>query len=131
MSMARLPLILWWCATLWAAFGAGVHATPRPAAGAPPAPVTVITIEGAIGPATAEHVRRGLTHAQRDGAQLVVLQMDTPGGLDTSMRRIIRDILASRVPVAFSMLTSVSVPPCPSSAMPAARSIVAALGEKK
>lgn len=100
MSSARLPLILWWCATLWAAFGAGVQATPRPAAGAPPAPVTVITIEGAIGPATAEHVRRGLAHAQRDGAQLVVLQMDTPGGLDTSMRRIIRDILASPVPVA-------------------------------
>ncbi|WP_019560941.1 MULTISPECIES: nodulation protein NfeD [Caldimonas] len=45
-------------------------------------------------------MRRGLTHAQRDGAQLVVLQMDTPGGLDTSMRRIIRDILASPVPVA-------------------------------
>lgn len=100
MSMARLPLILWWCATLWAAFGAGAHATPQPAAGAPPAPVTLVTIEGAIGPATAEHVRRALTHAQRDGAQLVVLQMDTPGGLDTSMRRIIRDILASPVPVA-------------------------------
>lgn len=100
MSIARLPLILWWCATLGAAFVAGAQATPRPAADAAPAPVTVITIEGAIGPATAEHVRRGLAHAQRDGAQLVVLQMDTPGGLDTSMRRIIRDILASQVPVA-------------------------------
>lgn len=101
MRIARLPLILWWCATLGVAFVAAALATPRPAADAAPAsPVTVITIEGAIGPATAEHVRRGLAHAQRDGAQLVVLQMDTPGGLDTSMRRIIRDVLASPVPVA-------------------------------
>jgi membrane-bound serine protease (ClpP class) len=59
----------------------------------------VLTIDGAIGPASADYVRRGLAQAQQRGAAAVVLQIDTPGGLDTSMREIIRAILASPLPV--------------------------------
>lgn len=88
--------VLWGLALCWPVFAAAL-----PAAGwAAPGTVSVITVDGAIGPATAEHVRHGLDRAARDGHRLVVLAMDTPGGLDTSMRQIIKSILASQVPVA-------------------------------
>lgn len=62
-------------------------------------PVYVGTIAGIINPVQAGYVDRVIGQAEQRGAAAVVFQMDTPGGLDDSMRAIIRRILASRVPV--------------------------------
>lgn len=61
--------------------------------------VWVIDIDGAIGPATTDHFSRGLETAVEHDARFVVLRMDTPGGLDKSMRDIIKNILSSPIPV--------------------------------
>ncbi|HZO24331.1 MAG TPA: nodulation protein NfeD [Steroidobacteraceae bacterium] len=79
------------------AYGATGAPATEPQRGAPLA--TVLEVNGAIGPATSRFVVHGIETAQHEGNRLVVLQIDTPGGLDTSMRDIIRAILASPIPV--------------------------------
>jgi len=58
-----------------------------------------IDVAGPIGPATADHMIRGLEAAIEANSELVLLRIDTPGGLDQSMREMIKSVLASPVPV--------------------------------
>ena len=60
----------------------------------------LLTVDGPLGPAYADYIERGIAQAAAGGRKLVVLQIDTPGGLDTAMRIIVRAILAAPIPVA-------------------------------
>ena len=73
--------------------------TPQAEASVNARVVEVLDIDGVISPVTAEYLEKGLKRAADRNAEAVVIQLDTPGGLDTSMRRMVKDILASPVPV--------------------------------
>src|SRR3989475_1471109 len=88
-----VSILLSGCLLLSASAGFGKSEDSAPGA------VYVGTYEGVINPVTAEYFNRILTDAQEAGAAAVVLRLDTPGGLDTSMRLIIKDITASPIPV--------------------------------
>lgn len=65
----------------------------------PVRPVIRLEIQGAIGPATSDYIDRGFDRAVEAGAQAILITLDTPGGLDSSMRLIIKKIIASPLPV--------------------------------
>jgi membrane-bound serine protease (ClpP class) len=62
--------------------------------------VVVLTLEGVIDPVAAQYISRGIATAEKEGAECLVLALDTPGGVDRSMRIIVQKILAAKVPVA-------------------------------
>ncbi|WP_418114472.1 nodulation protein NfeD [Vibrio scophthalmi] len=62
--------------------------------------VWIVPINGAIGPASSDYVSREIELAQTSGVSLVILKMDTPGGLDSAMRDVIQTITTSNVPIA-------------------------------
>ncbi|MFC1961541.1 nodulation protein NfeD [Chloroflexota bacterium] len=61
--------------------------------------IDVITVKGTINPVLTDYIKRGIEQAEDTGASFVIIQMDTPGGLDTAMRDIIQSIINSRIPV--------------------------------
>lgn len=70
------------------------------AATAPSQPLIVVaTYEGVINPVSAEYLHDAITFAEENQAHLLIFQLDTPGGLDTSMRSMVKDMIASQVPV--------------------------------
>jgi membrane-bound serine protease (ClpP class) len=78
--------------------GAILSLAPIAGAATPPH-VVVLTYSGPINPASAEYVARGISEAETRGAAAFVLQLDTPGGLDSSMREVIQREMNARVPV--------------------------------
>jgi len=90
--MKRYLLLLVLLSLLWAA-------APLPAQAAD-GPVVLLEIEGVINPFTTRYLERGLRLAEQRGAQLVIITLDTPGGLETAMREMVQLLLDSPVPTA-------------------------------
>ncbi len=76
-----------------------VSALGWPARSAAAAAVHVIRVDGIISPSSAGYISEAIKLADKEGAEALVIELDTPGGLDTSMRDIIKDILAAERPI--------------------------------
>jgi membrane-bound serine protease (ClpP class) len=89
--LARQQLLLAFGLALTLALGAAANATsPR---------VRVVELDDAIGPATADYFIHSLRDAESSGAAVLIVRLDTPGGLDQAMRDMIKAILAAKIPV--------------------------------
>lgn len=90
----------WYRSALWLlVLSAGVVACATNE-DAPDGAVHILTADGTVGPVMDRYIDRGIERAEDTRASLVVIQLDTPGGLNTSMENIVKRILASGVPVA-------------------------------
>jgi len=88
----RIIFTLFAVSLLFCAFVLNVRAaTPQ---------VRVLTAKGTVNPVLADYIERGITEAEKDGASLCIINLDTPGGLDTAMRDIVKSIVNSRIPIA-------------------------------
>jgi len=90
-TVRALKILFFWALTV-----AGVSAF----AAAPAPHVDLITIDGSINPAVDDFIRESIARARTDGAQMLVIQLDTPGGLLNSTRSIVKEILGAPVAVA-------------------------------
>jgi len=68
--------------------------------------VDVVSYSGIINPVAAEYISRGIIQAEKDSADCLVIELDTPGGLDKSMRKIAQSILNSKIPVVVYVFPS-------------------------
>ena len=94
-TRARSGLIAAWLLLL-----IGLLLAPELAARAQgPRSIVVVEVDGVITPVIADHIRDALDLTEREGHQALLVELDTPGGLDTSMRDIVQSFLNSRVPV--------------------------------
>ncbi|MGD8809045.1 MAG: nodulation protein NfeD, partial [Gammaproteobacteria bacterium] len=98
LGRCRSPLV--WIAVLASIAGAGIQDSRAQESRPSRSVIMVLSVQDAIGPATSEYIRSGISAAESRGAELLVLELDTPGGLDSSLRDINQAILAARVPVA-------------------------------
>jgi membrane-bound serine protease (ClpP class) len=92
-ALLALALISTWAAS------ASAKTAPADTTGPHIPQIDVLTIDGAISPITSQVITRAIDAAERNGREALVVRLDTPGGLDTSMRDIIKRILVARVPV--------------------------------
>src|SRR2546428_9189034 len=92
-SAARLLL-----AVLGICLGASIFACAS-GPNAPPGAVHILTAKGEVNPVMERYLDRGIDAAESKAAAAVVVRLDTPGGLGSSMTEIVKRILASRVPV--------------------------------
>ena len=89
LKMIRILLLMGLLVTAFIAIGVQA-ATPR---------IEVLRVKGTINPVLVDYVQRGIEISEDSNAEVLIIQMDTPGGLDTAMRDIIQHIVNARIPI--------------------------------